>query len=114
MSDDLTKAAYPTAPQGGVAFPLGPDRLAGTGTTEDHNTTALNVGQFATLMVGDTAVRVSFRSATGGSGQVATTDMIIAANKDFPWLVFDATKVVYIEAADGSSAYEAWLWQSNP
>lgn len=111
---DISKAVYPTAPQGGQTFPLASDRLAGTGTTEDHNTTALNIGEMATLYVGNVAVRVSFRSATGGSTQVATTDLVVGANDRFDWLVKPQTRVVYVEAADGSSAYECWVWQSNP
>lgn len=107
------EAAKMLAPPGGGAAPLLEDRLAGTGTTEDNNTTGLHVGAMATLLVGNVAVRVSFENATGLSTKVATTDPIIAANSRFDWLVTPETAFVYVEAADGSSAYECWVWQSS-
>ena len=107
------EAAFVYGGSGDASAPFLPDRLAGTGTTEDHNTTALKVGAMATLLCGDTAVRFSLRTDTGGSTQVATTDRILAANQRFDWIVTKDTAVVYVEASDGSSAYECWVWSSS-
>jgi len=101
------------APAGGGTFPRKEDRLTGTGTTEDLNTTALTVGPYATLLVGNVAVRVVFNNDSTATGQVATTAPIIAANTRFDWEVELGTRYVHIEAADGSSVYEAWVWQSS-
>jgi hypothetical protein len=89
------------------AVPRGYKRLADTGTTEDVVDTALTVGEMGTLLVGAAAVRLSFGAS------VATTDPIIPAYGRFDWRVTDGTDTPRIEAADGSSAYEAWVWTSS-
>jgi hypothetical protein len=108
------EAAYVLAPAKGGTAPRKDQRLAGTGTTEAHNTTALAVNAMATLQVGSVAVRATFTAAAGGAAQVASTDLQIGAGARFDWVVTPATKHVYIEAADGSAAYEAWAWTSGP
>lgn len=90
-----------------------PERLAGTGTTEAHNTGRLIHHNMATLLVGDTAIRFMLREASGLAGVVATTDMYLAAGASFTWTVDRLTRHVYIEAADGASTYEAWVWKSS-
>lgn len=101
-------------PVGGGAFPRASDRLADTGTTEDSTAAKLVLGSMATILVGGEAVRFSLRGATGQASQVATTDPIIGANQMFHWTVEADTSVVYVEAADGASAYECWVYQSSP
>lgn len=97
-------------------------RLANTGTTESSNDQALMTQRLYTLRTGAAAVRVSFRAAAGISNAVATTDMIIPAYSAFPFVVeYDSSnanslwgsRFVYIEAADGASAYEAWIVHSG-
>lgn len=109
---DLHDEQY--APVGGGTFPRAADIISGTGTTEDSNATALNVGSYATLLVGASSVRVSFRKLTAQPDQVATTAPLLPAGAKFDWFVTDDTKVLYAQAGDGASAYEAWLWQSSP
>jgi len=101
------------APSDDLAAPIQTQLLAGTGTTEAHNATALVMGGAATLQAGENAIRVSFRSAAGGAAQVATTSMRIAAGTSVNWYVTKYDQHVYVEAADGASAYEAWVWTSN-
>ena len=114
MSGSANDASFVMGGADGETFPLGPDRLAGTGTTEDSTASLMTNGRFATLLAGDTAIRFTLRGTVGVAGQVATTDRILAANQRFDWTVTDGTAGVYVEAADGSSAYEAWVWQSSP
>lgn len=113
MSDHEKKAAAVAAPIGGGDAPRAAQRLANTGTTESHNSTLLALNEMATIMVGAAAIRVSFRAATAGATQVATTDPIIPAYGRFDWLVTPLTACVYVEAADGSAAYEAHVWSSS-
>lgn len=91
-----------------------PQRLAGTGTTEASNSTALQMGKKGTLLVGAGTVRIVFRSAGGVAASVATTSPLIPAGALVEWDVDSFTKHVYCEAGDGSSAYEAWVWTSSP
>lgn len=103
-------AATMLAPFGSA--PRAEQRLANTGTTESTNATAMTAGAMATLKVGSAAIRVNFGSATAPT--VATTDLIIGAYSQFDWKVEPGSAFVSIEAADGASAYEAWLWMSSP
>lgn len=111
MRDDALRVL---GPAGDGAFPRKPDRLAGTGTTEDLTTTPLTVGPYATIVVGSVAVRVELNNDPTATGQVATTDVVLAANSRFDWEVELSTRYVHVEAADGTSAYECWVWQSGP
>lgn len=101
------------APSDDLSAPAQAQLLAGTGTTEAHNATALIKNGQGTLQAGENAVRISFRSAAGGAAQVSTTSMRIAGGTSISWLVTEYTKHVYVEAADGASAYEAWVWSSS-
>jgi hypothetical protein len=94
--------------------PEGAQRLADTGTTEDTNATALTAGQMATLLVGSVAIRVVWLAATGGGSDVAATDLALGPYSRFDWIVYGGTDdFVAVQAADGSSAYEAWVWTSS-
>jgi len=93
--------------------PRKPKRLAGTGATEDVTDTALAVAQYATILVGAVAVRFTLSANATATGQVATTDPIIPAYGRFDWLVGNDTIHAHVEAADGTTAYEAWVWTSS-
>lgn len=98
----------------GASVPTKAKTLAGTGTTEDTNDTALTNKEMATLLVGSVAVRVAWHSATGSGSEVATTDLRLPAGGRHDWLVDGAfDDFVSVEAADGASAYEAWVWTSS-
>lgn len=90
-------------------------RLSGTGSTEDGTSTALDANTFATLLVGDTAVRVEWiNSSPGGSDVNATTSVLLDAYARIDWVVTTADQHVAMEADDGSSDYEAFVWNSSP
>lgn len=114
MGTENDDASVVLAPVGGGVAPLADQRLANTGTTESHNATLLPLGCIGWLTVGATPVRVSWRGAAGASAQVATTDRIRGAYTDTHFKVTAERRCVYIEAADGSSAYEGWVCQSSP
>ncbi len=97
-----------------VLAPTSTQYLTGTGTVEAHNTVALDSGVYATIKVGEEAIRVTFRGAVGESARVATTDLILGAFERFDWVVRPGqTSVVYAQAADGAALYEAWVWSSS-
>lgn len=101
------------APSDDLEFPSKDERLSGTGVTEDGTTVALPIGIQAELLAGNTPLRMSFRTLVGQNDQVETTSRILAANTSYQWMVTDETKAVYIEAADGVTAYEAWVSKSG-
>lgn len=110
-----TGAEMVLAPDSNGSAPRKEQILANSGATEAHNTTSLAPGKQATLLNSDkAAIRVAFRSAAGLSTVVSTSNVRIGANGRFDWEVESATAHVYIEAADGTSAYEAAVWQSSP
>jgi hypothetical protein len=111
MDSPTVVQAADMRPPSGASGATAQQRLANTGTTEAENATALTVGELATLMVGAAAIRVSFGSAA--SFATATTDLIVPAYGRFDWMVSPRDAFVSIEAADGSSAYEAWVWTSS-
>lgn len=114
MAYTIEHLAADVRPPSGTSAPGADQRLAGTGTTEAATATALTDGAMATIVVGAAAIRIEFGGAAIGAGGVETTDMIIGAYQRFDWLVRGATDdFVAIEAADGSSAYEAWVWTSS-
>lgn len=99
-------------PPSGASGATAAQRLAGTGATGAENTTALAGGEMATLLVGATAVRVRW----GGSSSVEadTTDPILPAYGRFDWMVDAAADdFVSVQAADGTSSFEAWVWTSS-
>ena len=112
MSNDPTviQAADVRAPSG-ASVPTLSLLLAGTGTTEATNVTGLTIDAMATLLVGSVAIRVDFGSATAPG--CALTDHYLAAGARFDWLVSARDAFVSVEAADASSAYQAWVWTSS-
>lgn len=86
-------------------------RLSGTGATGAENSTALTAGEMATLLVGATAVRVRWGSSA--SVEADTTDPILAAYARFDWMVSSSDTFVSVQAADGSSSFEAHVWTSS-
>jgi hypothetical protein len=92
--------------------PLGVvQRLAGTGATGAENAIAMPTARYATLMVGDEDVRVRFGT---GTVEADTTDIIVKAGTEFSWYVESDCDIVSVQAADGASAFEAWVWCSSP
>jgi hypothetical protein len=114
MGEPSDKASTMYGPQGGGTFPTGSayDRLAGT-TGEDSTPAKLTVGRMATILVGAQAVRFNLRGTLGTATAVATTDPIIPAYGRFDWAVQPDTSVVYVESADATTAYEAWVFHSS-
>lgn len=108
----VTQASDVRAPSGASA-PTGVQRIAGTGSTADTNGTALTGGELATLIVGGVAVVVDF----GGADPVdpaAATALRFAANTRFDWVVtVGIDDFVGLEADDGASAFEGWVWTSS-
>ncbi len=101
-------------PPSGANAPTADQHLAGTGTTEATNATALTAGAMATIKVGAVAVRVKFLGSAGGGSAVAITDLALAPYDRIDWIVQTGKDAhVAIEAADGTSAYEAWAWTSS-
>jgi SH3-like domain-containing protein len=94
--------------------PTDPNRqiLANTGTTEAVST-VLPMGQYASLKVGEVAVRVRFAKESF-SAMVSSTDVYFAAGETYHWLVQEFSQYVAVEAEDGASAYQVWVWPSSP
>lgn len=115
MSGTQTEYQYADCrPPSGSFFPTSGLRLAGTGTTEAATTAALTKSEMATLLVGAVAIRFKHSGSAQSAGAVATTDPILGAYTRYDWMVQDeADDFVAIEAADGTSAYEAWVWTSS-
>ncbi len=91
-----------------------PELLAGTGTTESHNSGRLIFNNMATVIVGAVPIRFILREVPGlADGVVATTDIYLAAGATFTWTVDALSRHIYVEAADGVAAYEAWVWKSS-
>jgi hypothetical protein len=112
------RVAIVYAPHGGGSFPQRETRLANaTGSTESHNTTALAEGTQAALIVGSVPVRFRMRSAAGLSNVISATGttaaVVLPAYGRFDWEVQTETKYCYVQAADNSTAYEAWVWQAG-
>lgn len=114
---------FPLPPLVDAAVPgnRSPQRLANTGATESKTSRALIVGKVHLLLVGSAGVRVRFSgSGTLGAGAVDNTRDVVYG----PWSVvpfvpeqIDATRGstwVYVEAADGASAYELSVVQYQP
>ncbi len=108
-----SQAAFVIGPYGGVSFPTagGYDTLAGT--TAEDSTAAMPVGAMCTILVGNAAVRFNLRGTAGAANQVADTDPILAANTRYDYMVTDASTCVYVQSADGSAAYQVWVWVSS-
>ncbi len=116
---DKTRAVLP--PMIGGPGHVQPQRLAGTGTTEDSNSRRLAKDRLHDLVVGGTPgtndVRVTFRAEGGLAAQVSATDFIVPAGTVFPFLALlgrggdYGSLFVYVEAADGVSTYECFVVQ---
>lgn len=118
MSTNLIPAAFATAPVytgtvNATTVAAGePQRLSGTGATGAENGTALPVGRYATLQVAGTAVRARWGATS--SVEADTTDVYLGVGATFAWYVEESTQFISIQAADGSSAFEAHVWSSSP
>lgn len=91
---------------------FGPQGLAGTGTTESSNSRAFTKDRMHVLSVGAEPLRVLFGPTPGAGSDVPPAGgAIIPANILFTFRAGVGSLYVYIEAADGSSPYEASVWQ---
>ena len=116
---DKTRAVLP--PMLGGPGHLQPQRLAGTGTTEDSTSRRLAKDHLHDLVVGGTPgtndVRVTFRAQGGLVAQVSSTDFIVPAGTVYPFLAIlgsvgdYGSLFVYVEAADGAATYECFVQQ---
>jgi hypothetical protein len=92
-----------------------PQYLAGTGTTEATNARAFSKDRMHILTVGAVPIRVLFSNVKGGTDVVPTTGgAILPANFSLSFLSTSESTYVYIQAADGTSAYTASAWQREP
>lgn len=111
---DIQLAAEMRAPSGASA-PTKEQRISGSGTTAVGQTTALTVGAFATLVVGEAPVRIGF----GSTKALAETDadataLRIAADGRHDWDVTERDQFVACrDATNGAVAFEAWVWTSS-
>lgn len=114
MGSFIDQAAIMLSPITGGTAPRAEQSLSGTGTTEATNTTALTVGEYATIKNGPVAVRCVFLAATGtGTSVSATEPFVLAPYEAWNWMVETGTKFVAIEAYDGATAYIASVWTSS-
>jgi len=91
---------------------FGPETLEDTGTTEASNSRPFTKDRMHVLSVGAEPLRVLFGPTPGtGSDVPGTGGAIIPANIMFTFRAGVGSLYVYIEAADGSSPYEASVWQ---
>ena len=88
-------------------------RLNGTGTTEDVDDVARG-GSYISILVGAVAIRVTINDNATATTQVATTDLRLPAETLWHHSCSNRERYVHCEAADGASAYEAWVWNSSP
>jgi hypothetical protein len=117
-----TGASFIQTPEGPHSFSGGYDigslaiyavqELADSGTTESSNPRRFVKDRMHMLSVGEEPLRVLFGPVPGtGTNVPATGGAIIPANIMFPFRSSVDALYIYIEAADGSSAYEASVWQ---
>lgn len=91
-----------------------PERLAGSGTTEDVSA-QLPHGAYATLLVGATAVRVVISGVSTATGQVAQTSLRLPAGFPLNWTVVKGVSdYVHVEEDTTTAGYECWVWKSSP
>lgn len=92
-----------------------PINFSGTGTTEATNTASpLIPGKDYLFTVGGTAIRIAFSRTSGTANAVSSTNsLVLPANTWFIFTCIDrpseswGSQFVYVEAADGVSAYTA-------
>lgn len=111
MSDylDSNRGAVPPMKDAGN---FTPQYLAGTGTTEDSNLKPFTKDRMHVLTVGATPIRVLFGAVAGGGSDVGATEgALLNAGAFFTFRSGLKSRYVYIEAADGTTAYTASVWQ---
>ncbi len=82
--------------------------LSGT-NGEDSNAGKLTAQSNATLVVGEAAVRVTWRGVTGQANMVSTTDLLLGPYTSVTWSVTSETCVVYVQSGDAATAFQAWV-----
>jgi hypothetical protein len=114
MSDylDSNRGAMPPIAE---SSRFSPQYLAGTGATEATNTRAFSKDRMHILTVGAVPIRVLFSNVKGATDVVPTTGgAIIPANSSLSFLAIAGATYIYMQAADGTSAYTASVWQREP
>jgi hypothetical protein len=111
MSDyqDSNRGAIPPMKDAGQYTP---QYLAATGATESSNSRAFTRDRMHVLTVGATPIRVLFGAVPGTTGDIGATEgALLNAGSFFTFRAGLKSAYVYIEAADGSTAYTASVWQ---
>lgn len=111
MSDysDSNRGAIPPMKNAGQYTP---QYLAETGTTEASNSRAFSKDRMHVLTVGATPIRVLFGETAGAGSDIGTTEgALLNAGAFFTFRAGPKSAYVYIEAADGATAYTASVWQ---
>ena len=91
-------------------------RISGTGTTEVRNQVKLASSKLHLLMVEGVAVRVRFSGAVIAANAVdPTRDMVLGPYTQYPFTEEEGlSNYVYLEAADGVTAYVATVHKVQP
>lgn len=111
---NVRMAAQVMAPSG-ASGATAPMRIASTGATPLANATALVEGSFATLQVGDSAVRIAFGATSAAAiAACATTSLKLPGGARFDWTVTPLDLFVACrEGTAAAGATEAWAWSSS-
>lgn len=89
-----------------------PQNLIGTGVAESSNTKAFTHDRMHMLVVGATPVRILFSGTGGATGVVPPAGgALFPANAVLTFRSVAGARYIYMEAADGTSAYTATVWQ---
>lgn len=92
----------------------GLQRVTGTGATSNATTTALTIGEMATLLVGPVSVRIGFAATEAGAETAASaTAPLLPEYGRIDWRVTATDCFVAAEAEDGASAFEFSVWTSS-
>jgi hypothetical protein len=111
MSDYLDSNRGAVPPMANKS-PYSPAILEDTGVTESSNSRPFVKDRMHMLSVGAVSLRVLFGPVPGtGANVPATGGALIPANSLFTFRSGVDALHVYVEAADGSSDYQASVWQ---
>lgn len=111
---DVQLAAQMRAPSG-ASGNTAPMLIASTGATPLANGTALEVGAFASLIVGDAKVRIAFgTTAAAAIAACTTTSPLLQPGARIDWEVTERDQFVACrEGVAAAGASEAWVWTSS-
>lgn len=86
-------------------------RLAAAGGTSSAISVPMTPGSYASI-VNSSSTPIAIRFGTSAPTAV-TTDLELGSNGRFDWYVEEDTMYVAAIAADGSTAYECWVFGSS-